>query len=117
MTYMPPEGLAFTCDDHGNIQHIILDTTGFFTPGRDHGNLLEMTDPTSREKLEDFFQEVRDKGTALCLDLALLLGTRVEVMNFFGLARGVVVCTLSIRSFGNLIPLPDEMLGRTSTQC
>ncbi len=107
------EGFALTCDDQGNILHIVFDSIGFFVPKPEHVNFIELTGGQGCERLQAFFRELRERGAALCWGVELPFGAGSEVLNFFGLAREGNVSLVSSRDPKELFALHNKLQGTT----
>jgi len=110
------DGIAFICDDRGNILQLVRDQLGVGTHWQRGRSLTLLVDPGSRHKLLSFLLELRTEKAAFDWELNVPVNGLVRSLYFGGGTYDDYFLVIAASSRDKVVKLYDDMMRITNEQ-
>ncbi len=110
------DGIAFICDDWGNILEIVRDQLGMGQRWQSGQSLTLLVDPGSRLKVLSFLLELRTEKAAFDWELNVSVNDRIQSLYFGGGVYNDHYLVIAASSRDKVVELYDDMMRITNEQ-
>lgn len=106
----PPAGVAVTCDDDGRILRLLRDDLALAARAVPGSHLSELADVASREKVQNFLNEMRVRRAAYDWEITVPVEGRLQALHFAGGRTDTEFIVAAARSRDGLPRIHDELM-------